>query len=94
VTITFIIKLTKTTKKHDSIILVVGKLTKDAQFISIKSTHKVANIAYIYMKEISKLHGIPKAIVLLSYLKFTFYFLKGLFKVFGTSLNLSTSYYP
>ena len=43
--------------------VVVDKLSKAAHFIPIKSTYKVVNIAYIFMKEIFKLHGVPKVIV-------------------------------
>ena len=46
------------------------------------------------MKEISRLHGIPKAIVSDRDPKFTSKFQKGLFKEFGTKLNLSTTYHP
>jgi hypothetical protein len=38
------------------------------------------------------LHGVPKAIVSYRYPKFTSNFWKGLFKGFGTNLNLDTSY--
>ena len=47
-------------RQHDSIMVVVDKLLKVSHFIPIKSTHKEANIAKICMKEIEKLHGIPK----------------------------------
>ena len=43
--------------------VVVDKLTKAAHFISVKSMHKIDDIAKIFMKEIFKLHGFPKAIV-------------------------------
>jgi hypothetical protein len=46
------------------------------------------------MKEIARLHGIPKTIVSEKDLKFTSKFWKGLFKGFGTNLNLSTTYHP
>ena len=45
------------------------------------------------MKKIARLHGIPKAIVSYRDPKFTLNFWKGLFKEFGTKLNLSTSYH-
>ena len=69
-------------------------MTKAAHFVPVKSTHKAANVAAIYMKEIARLHGIPKAIVSDRDLKFTSNFWKGLFKEFGTNLNLSTAYHP
>ena len=46
------------------------------------------------MKEIARLHGIPKEILSYHDPKFTLNFWKGLFKEFGTKLNLSTTYHP
>jgi hypothetical protein len=43
--------------------VVVDKLTKASHFIPVKLTHKAVNIVDVYMKEISRLHGIPKTIV-------------------------------
>jgi hypothetical protein len=60
VTMDFIIGLPITIKKHDSIMVVVDKLTKDAHFIPLKTTHKAYNVVDIYMREIAHLHGIPK----------------------------------
>jgi hypothetical protein len=50
VTMDFIIKLPKTNKQHDSIMVVVDKLTKAARFVPFKLTHKAENIADVYMK--------------------------------------------
>jgi hypothetical protein len=46
------------------------------------------------MREIARLHGIPKTIVPDKDPKFTSNFFKGLFKGFGTNLNFSTPYHP
>ena len=43
--------------------VVVDKLSKETHFIPIKTTHKAANNADIFMKEIFCLHGIPKVII-------------------------------
>jgi hypothetical protein len=64
VTIDFITKLPRTTKQHDSIMVVVDKLTKVAHFILVKLTHKETNIAKIYMRGISRLHGGPRKLSL------------------------------
>jgi hypothetical protein len=44
-TIYFIPKFPRTTKQHDSIMVVVNKLTKYALFFPVKMTHIAANIA-------------------------------------------------
>jgi hypothetical protein len=90
VTMYFITKLPKTTKQHDSIMVLVDKLTKASHFIQVKLTHKVANIVDICMREIARLHGIPKTIVSNRDPKFTSNFWKG----FGTNMNFSTTYHP
>jgi transposase InsO family protein len=54
----------------------------------------MANIAEIYMREIARLHGIPRTIVLDRDTKFTSNLWSGLFKGFRTNLNFSTTYHP
>jgi hypothetical protein len=63
VTMDFITGLPKNGKQHDSIMVVVEKLTKVAHFIPLKTTHKEANVVDIFMREITRLHGVPKTIV-------------------------------
>jgi hypothetical protein len=71
VTIDFITKLPRTMKQHDSIMVVVDKLTKAVHFIPLKTTHKVKNIVEIDMKEVFKLDGVPKKTILDRDFKFT-----------------------
>jgi hypothetical protein len=94
VTMDFIMGLPRTCKLHDSIMVVVYKLTKSAHFIPLKTTHKVADVADIFMKEVARLHKIPKTIVSDRDLKFTSNLWKGLFKGFRMNLNFSTTYHP
>jgi hypothetical protein len=49
----FITGFSRIIKKHDSIMVVVDKLMKSAHFIPLKTTHKEANIADIFMREIT-----------------------------------------
>ena len=60
----FIMGLPKSKKQNDYIFVVVDKLSKETQFIPVKSNYKVVHIADIFLKEIFRLHGIPKAIIL------------------------------
>jgi transposase InsO family protein len=90
----FIIGFPRTSKQHDSIMVVVDKLTKATHFIPLKTTHRAADVADIFLKEVTRLHGIPKTIVSDRDLKFTSNFWKGLFKGFRMNLNFSTTYHP
>jgi hypothetical protein len=89
-----IIGLPRTNKKHDSIMVVVEKLTKDSHFVSVKTMHTTTNITEIFMKEIARLHGIPRTIVLDRDTNFTSNFWRVLFKGFGTNLKFSIAYHP
>jgi len=72
---------------------VVDKLTKHAHLILVNIAHKVANIAYIYMREIARLHYVPEAIVSDEDPKFTSNFWKGLLKGLGTNMNFITTFH-
>ena len=67
----FITGLPKIKKQNDSIFVVIDKLSKEAHFIPMKSTYKAMNIADIFLKEIFRLHGIPKEIISDRDVKFT-----------------------
>ena len=75
----FIMDIPKRKKQNDSIFVVVDKLSKAAHFIPVKSTYKVVYIADIFLNEIFKLHGIPKAIISNQDMKFTRNFWRSLF---------------
>jgi hypothetical protein len=94
VTMDFITGLPRKGKLHDSIMVLVDNLTKAAHFIPLKTTHKAADVADIFMREVARLHGIPKMIVFDRDPKFTSNLWNGLFKGFGTNLNFSIAYHP
>jgi hypothetical protein len=90
----FIMILPRKTKQHDAIMVVVDKLSKETHFIPIKSTYKAIDVANIFMKEIFRLHGMPKKIISDRDAKFTSNFWKSLFAGFGTQLAFNTTYHP
>ena len=90
----FITGLPMIMRQHDSIMVVLEKVTKESYFISVKSTYKVDAIAKNFMKEIFRLHGFPKAIISDRDTKFTSIFWKGLSVDLGTNMNFSTAYHP
>ena len=67
----FITGLPRKHKQNDSIMVVVDKLSKSTHFISVKSTHKEVDIAGIFLKQIFRLHGVPKVVISNRDVKFT-----------------------
>ena len=94
ISIDFITGFPNNQKQNDSIMVVVDKLSKAAHFIPVKTTFKASNIADIFMKQIFRLHGIPKVIISDRDSKFTGNFWTTLFKGLNTKPNFSTSFHP
>jgi hypothetical protein len=94
ISLDFIIGLPKTQKQNDSIMVVIDKLRKYTHFIPMESTYKAINITEIFMKEIFRLHGIPKMVISDRDVKFTSTFWKELFARLDTNLNFNTNYNP
>jgi hypothetical protein len=94
ISLNFIIGFPKFQKHNDSIIVVIDKVSKSAHFIPVKSTYKAFNIAEIFMKEIFRLHGIPKMVISDRDFMFTSTFWNKLFASLNINLNFSTSYHP
>ena len=59
----FMTRLLNLDNQNDAIMVVVDKLSKFAHFIPIKSTCKAIDITQVFMKEVFKLHVMPKEIV-------------------------------
>jgi hypothetical protein len=76
------------------IIVVIDRLTKYSHFVAQKTDYTSRSVAEAFMSQIVKLHGVPKSIVSDRDKVFTSSFWKNLFKLQGTSLNMSTAYHP
>jgi hypothetical protein len=59
----FIVVLPLTTRKKDSIWVIVDRLTKTAHFIAVRTTYLVKQYSKLYMEQIVCLHGILKTII-------------------------------
>ena len=59
----FITKLPKTKDGHETISLIIDKLTKSAHFLPIKETDKMEKLTKTYIREIVRLHGVPISII-------------------------------
>nr|CAE02842.3 OSJNBa0014F04.8 [Oryza sativa Japonica Group] len=90
----FITGLPRTSSDHDSIWVIVDRLTKVAHFIPVKTTYSGSRLAELYMARIVCLHGVPKKIVSDRGSQFTSNFWKKLQEEMGSKLNFSTAYHP
>ena len=70
----FVVGLTRTFRKRDAVWVIVDRLTKLAHFLSIQTSDFLDKLAYLYVTEIVKLHGVPVSIVLDRDPKFTSHF--------------------
>ena len=59
----FVVGLPRTRRKHDSIWVIVDRLTKSAHFIPVKSTYRAEDYARLYIDKIVRWHGIPLSII-------------------------------
>jgi hypothetical protein len=59
----FIVGLPNTSQRHDSICIIVDRLTKTAHFQPVHTTYYAKKYAEIYLDQIVRLHGVPKMII-------------------------------
>nr|CAE05320.2 OSJNBa0056L23.18 [Oryza sativa Japonica Group] len=91
----FITGLPRTSAGHDSIWVVVDRLTKVAHFIPGQNNlHGEKACRVIHCARVECLHGVPKKIVSDRGSQFTSKFWQKLQSELGTRLNFSTAYHP
>jgi hypothetical protein len=94
ITMDFVTKLPRTPSGHDSIWVIVDRLTKSAHFIPLREDYPLTKLARLYLKEIVSLHGAPLSIISDGDPRFASHFWKSLQQSLGTRLNMSTAYHP
>ena len=90
----FIVVLPNTSQKHDSIWVIVDRLTKTAHFLPVQTTYSAKKYAQIYLDQIVRLHGIPKTIISDRGAQFVTRFWEQLQDSLGTKLIHSSTYHP
>ena len=93
VTIDFIEGLPNSSS-YNCILVVVDKFSKYAHFIKLAHPFTALKIAKLYMDNIYKLHGMPKAIVFDRDKIFISMLWQELFKLTGSELRMSSAYHP
>lgn len=72
----------------------VDRLTKYGHFVALSHPYTAARVAQIFLKEVFKLHGLPKAIISDRDPVFLSSFWKTLFELQGSLLNYDSAYHP
>nr|KYP50860.1 Retrotransposable element Tf2 [Cajanus cajan] len=90
----FVVALPRTRRGHDSIWVIVDRLTKSAHFLPINIRYSLERLAGLYIDEIVRLHGIPSSIVSDRDPRFTSRFWESLQQALRTQLRLNSAYYP
>ncbi|KAM0061096.1 putative nucleotidyltransferase, Ribonuclease H [Helianthus debilis subsp. tardiflorus] len=94
ITMDFITKLPKTSKRHDTIWVIVDRLTKSAHFLAIREAFSSEQLSELFVNEIIARHGVPVSIVSDRDTRFTSKFWKRFNQAMGTRLHISTAYHP
>uniref|UniRef100_M0ZUK4 Retrotransposon protein n=1 Tax=Solanum tuberosum TaxID=4113 RepID=M0ZUK4_SOLTU len=90
----FIVGLSRTRRQHDSIWVIVDRMTKSAHFLPIKISYLAEDYAKLYLREMVRLHGVPLSIISDRGTQFTSQFWKSFQKELGTKVKLSTNFHP
>ncbi|GJS89346.1 putative reverse transcriptase domain-containing protein [Tanacetum coccineum] len=94
ITMDFVTKLPRTSNGHDTIWVIVDRLTKSAHFIPTRETDSMETLARLYIKEIVSQHGVPISIISDHDNHFTSRLWKSLLNALGTQLDMSMTYHP
>ncbi|XP_073130772.1 uncharacterized protein [Henckelia pumila] len=94
VTMDFMVGLIVSTRRMNSIWVIVDRLTKSAHFIPVRNIFSMNQYAELYIREIVRLHGVQVRIVSDRDPKFTSNFWGSLHRRLGTKLAFSTAFHP
>ncbi|GJV55527.1 putative reverse transcriptase domain-containing protein [Tanacetum coccineum] len=90
----FVTKLSRTSSGHDTIYVIVDRLTKSSYFLPMREDYKMERLARLYLNEIVARHGVPISIILDRDSRFTSRFWQSMQEALGTRLDMSTAYHP
>jgi hypothetical protein len=79
---------------HDTIMVVVDRLSKYAHFVPLKHPYTALSVAKAFVANIVRLHGMPLSIVSDRDRVFLSNFWRSLFQLHDTALCYSSSYHP
>ncbi|GKC32731.1 putative reverse transcriptase domain-containing protein [Tanacetum coccineum] len=90
----FVTKLPRISSGHDTIWVIVDRLTKSAHFLPMREDYKMDRLARLYLNEIVARHGVPISIISDRDSRFTSRFWQSMQEALRTRLDMSTAYHP
>ncbi|GJX98284.1 reverse transcriptase domain-containing protein [Tanacetum coccineum] len=90
----FITKLPRTSSGHDTIWVIVDRLTKSAHFLVTREDYNMEKLSRLYIDDIVARHGVYVSIIFDQDERRTSRFWQTLQKALGTRLDMSTTYHP
>ncbi|GJR95866.1 putative reverse transcriptase domain-containing protein [Tanacetum coccineum] len=93
ITMDFVTKLPRTSSGHDTIWVIVDRLTKSAHFLPMHEDYKMDRLDRLYLNEIVSRHGVPISIISDHDSRFTSRLWQSMQEALGTRLDMSTAYH-
>nr|GEV57031.1 hypothetical protein [Tanacetum cinerariifolium] len=90
IAIDFVTKLPRTSSGHDTIWVIVDRLTKSAHFLPMREDYKMDRLARLYLNEIVARHGVPISIISDRDSHFTSRFWQSMQEALGTQLDMKS----
>ena len=79
---------------NDYLLVIIDQLMSQVHLVPIMTQVTAREVAWLFLKEVVRLHGIPKSIMSDHDTKFTSRFWCELHKLMGTKLVMSTAFHP
>ncbi|GJU93550.1 putative reverse transcriptase domain-containing protein [Tanacetum coccineum] len=94
ITMDFVTKLPRTSSGHDTIWVIVDRLTKSAYFLPMHEDYKMERLARLYLNEIVARHGVTISIISDHDSYFISRFWQLMQEALGTRLDMRMTYHP
>ncbi|GKA67720.1 putative reverse transcriptase domain-containing protein [Tanacetum coccineum] len=90
----FVTKLPRTSSGHDTIWVIMERLTKSAHSLPMREDYQMERLAILYLNEIVARNGVLILIISDRDSRFTSRFWQSMQEALGTRLDMSTAYHP
>lgn len=94
VSINFVLGLSRTQRKHHSVMVVVDQFSKMSHFLACKKISDVIEVFVLFLKEIVRLHSLLRSITSHRDIRFLGHFWRPLWKKMGSKFMYNSSYHP